>query len=1115
MSAQSNYQLLIEKLDRFIRRYYINQLIRGSLYTVGLLGGLFLAFSIAEYYLYFPSHVRKLLFWSYVLIAVGALTGWVGLPLLRYFRLGQVISHEQAALIIGRHFSNVQDKLLNILQLRSQMDSATSKALIEASIEQKSEAIKLVPFQKAIDLGQNKKYLRYALPPVLLLLLILLINANLITDSTRRIIQNDKEFERPAPFYFLLPQQAALRVVQYEDFPLSVKVEGEVLPQEVFIEVEGYPYRMKRQSADTFTWMFNNVQQDTRFRLVAGRVSSPTYVLEVLRKPNIAGFEVKLDYPAYTGRKDEVLQSIGDLVVPAGTQVEWVFETRFTNQIALAFEQEPQLALAKRIGEGLFAFRKKAMNTQAYKLYVSNEDLPRADSVSYVLSVVPDQYPVISVTSFKDSSLQNVIYFVGDATDDYGLRRLTFNYRIHRAEGATDPPPQQIEVMQPKDKAVQYTWTWDLSQLALQPGDEVTYYFEVWDNDQVNGSKSSRTTLMVHAMPTQEELEAQAEANNEKIKEQLRKAIEESKKVQEELKKLRERMLQEKEIDWQMRKELERLLDKHKTLQQRIEEAKRAFEENKQKQSPTDESLQQKQEQLESLFEEVMDEKTEELLKQLEELMEKLEKEGALDMIEQMEFTDEEMEMELDRLLELFKELEVSHEISKTVEKLEELAQEQEQLSEQTEQTPQGDDQRQQELQEKQQDINEQFEQLQEQVEELIEKNEQLERPKDLGQPQEQMEDIEQDLNDSQQQLQQQQNQKAAQKQKQAAQKMKQMAQQMASQMQAQAMQQMQEDMESLRQLLENLVSLSFEQEDLIGAFGAATPNTPHYVTLVQDQFRIKEDFRIVEDSLQALSKRVFQIESFVTEKVSEVKQHLQHTIGELEERRIPQALEHQQYVMKNLNDLALMLSEVMEQMQQQMAGMMAGAQMCTKPGGAGKEGNVPMDKITQGQKELGEQMRQMRQRMQQGQGGSSEEFAKMAARQAALREALRQKQKELQQQGKGSKELQKLIEEMDRIETDLVNKRLTNEMLRRQQEILTRLLEAERAEREREYDNQRQAETAKTVERKLPPELEAYLRKRKAQIEAFRTVSPALKPYYRTLVETYLRQLKQQQSRG
>lgn len=94
----------------------------------------------------------------------------------------------------------------------------------------------------------------------------------------------------------------------------------------------------------------------------------------------------------------------------------------------------------------------------------------------------------------------------------------------------------------------------------------------------------------------------------------------------------------------------------------------------------------------------------------------------------------------------------------------------------------------------------------------------------------------------------------------------------------------------------------------------------------------------------------------------------------------------------------------------------------------------------------------------------------------------------------------------MDQIERDLVNKRLTNEMLKRQQEILTRLLEHEKAEREREQDEKRQAESARQIQPKMPPALEEYLKKRRAEIEQFRTVSPALKPYYKQLVEEYLK---------
>jgi hypothetical protein len=291
--------------------------------------------------------------------------------------------------------------------------------------------------------------------------------------------------------------------------------------------------------------------------------------------------------------------------------------------------------------------------------------------------------------------------------------------------------------------------------------------------------------------------------------------------------------------------------------------------------------------------------------------------------------------------------------------------------------------------------------------------------------------------------------------------------------------------------------------------------NTPRYIGLTQAQKKIQDDFKVAEDSLYALAKRVIQMESFITEKVGEIKDNMRKSLDNLEERQKPQASEQQQRAMKNLNDLALMLSEVMQQMQMQMSSMMPGSQQCSNPGNNpnGKSGKEPGDKMSEGQKELNEGMKKMKEGMgKEGEGGqqpSSKEFAEMAARHAALRKALKEKQKKLQEQGQGSKELEEIMEQMNKIETELVNKRLSNEMLKRQQDILTRLLEHEKAERQREYDNKRKSETAQEKERKLPPSLEEYIKKREAEIEQFKTVNPSLKPYYKTLVEEYYKSLK------
>lgn len=1110
MAIKDNYQLLVEKLDQFIRKYYVNQLIRGSLYSLGLILILFLGISLLEYYFYFSPGVRKGMFFSFLGVSLLSLSFWVFSPLLHYFRLGKLISHEQAAAIIGNHFEDVQDKLLNILHLKRQSSNLSEQELIMASINQKSEEIKLVPFKSAINLSQNRRYLRYALPPLLLLLIIMLAAPSMIKDSTTRLIRNNQEFERPAPFSFSV-ENPELEVVQFDDFPLTVTVDGEQLPNEVFIDIDNYQYRLKKEAANRFTYRFSNVRKDVDFKLFSSGVESSGYTLEVLRKPNILGFDVKLDYPAYTGRKDEELNSIGDLVIPVGTKVDWVFNAQHTDNIALQFGDAEKQDI-RRFSDDLFTYERRAMRDELYKVFVSNDALPNADSISYTLSVIPDLYPTIEVEKFQDSLDTKLLFFVGEASDDYGLMSLSFNYRLKKAD-EQEGELTSIKLDKSPGKQTQYSYTFDVNELELAPGDAVSYFFEVYDNDAVNGSKSARSNLMLYNVPTVEEFEAMAEANDEQVKEDLKKALEESKKIQEDMKKMREKLLQEKDLDWQSRKELEKMLKRQKELEKQIEEAKEAFEENLKNQeefTETEEKIREKQEQLQELFEEVMDEEMQELMKQIEELLQKLEKDEALEMMEDMEFSDEEMEMELDRLLELFKQLELEQEMQEAVNKLEELAEEQEQLSEETQQ----ENASQEELEKKQEEINEKFEDLKEKMEGIEEKNEELETPRDIGENEEQMEEIQENLNESQEQLQQQQNQKASESQKKAAQQMQQMAQQMSQQMQSGEMQQMQEDMASLRQLLENLVGLSFDQEDLIDNLNRTSINTPKYVALVQDQFKLKDDFRLVQDSLQALSKRVFQIESFITEKVAEINRNISESLEDLEERQKPQASDHQQRTMTNVNDLALMLSEVMNQMQQQMSSMMAGNQMCTKPGGQGQEGNQPKDKISKGQQSINEQLQQLKKRaQQQGQGPTSEEFAKMAARQAALRKALREKQKELQQRGQGNKELQELIDQMDKVETDLVNKKLTNEMMKRQQDILTRLLEHEEAERQREYDEQRKAETAQKKERELPPSIEEYLKKRESEIELYKTVSPSLKPYYKILVEEYFKSLKPAQA--
>lgn len=1109
-SRQGNYQLLISKLDQFTRKFYINKLIRGGLYTIGLLLGLFLLFNILEYYFYFDTGVRKAMFGTYIVTALAAIGGWVILPMTKYLGLGKTISHEQAAQIIGEHFGDVKDRLLNVLQLKKQSESMPNADLISASIDQKTDSIKLVPFKAAIDLTKNRQYLKYAVPPVLALLFIVFAAPSIIKDGTHRLINNNQKFEKAAPFAFML-EETDLKVVQYEDFDLLVNVEGSVLPAEAYIEIDNFQYRLTKKNQDTYGYIFRNVQKDTPFRIFSGAVSSPEQVLTVLAKPSLADFSVKLDYPSYTGRKDEVLDNVGDLVVPEGTTARWTFNTLNTDNVKMAFSSaSADLLEAQRATDARFSYTKKLKKNDYYKVFITNENVPKGDSVSYALNVIKDEYPTISVQEFKDSLERGVVYFVGNASDDYGLSSLTFNYSITNEKGGSRAP-QTIKVGSLSARESDYSHTFDMTALELQPGDNVSYYFEVKDNDAVNGSKSAKTGTMTFAKPTIEEFKEQEDLNEDAIKKNLKDANKNLDKLQEKFKKMREKLLQEKELDWQDKKELEKLLEEQEKLNEQMQKAKEKFDQNlenqKEFQKPS-EQVQEKQEKLQQMFEEALSPEKQELLQKIQEMMQELNKENALEMMEQMEMDNETLDKEMDRLEELYKQLEMEKDVNELTEELEKLAEEQEKLAEKTEKEEAPKEQ----LKEEQEKLNEKMEELEKEMQELEKKNEELTPPKNLGDDnQEQMDDIQEDMEESQEQMDSEDSKGASESQKSAAKKMKQMASGLQSSMQGGEQEQQEEDIKVIRQLLENLVSLSFDQEDLVDELKITNTVTPRYVDLLQEQFKLKDDFKLVEDSLTALATRNDKIEGYVLEKVADIKMDMKKGIKELEERKVPQASDFQRRTMTSVNDLALMLEESMQNMQESMSSSMPGSQQCEKPGGKGKgkSGKVPSDKITEGNKSVGEKLKGMMEKQKGGGKNSAKDFAEAAAKQAAMRKALQDLKKDAQEQGQGIGELEEMIEQMNKIETDLVNKRLDGELLKRQQDITTRLLEAEKAARQREYDNKRKAEVGSDKKRELPPSLQEYLKKREAEVEMYKSVSPALRPYYKSLVDQYYKALK------
>jgi len=1101
-----NYTFLVKKLDEFIRKHYLNQLQRGLIYSSAIILATFILLNFIEYRYYLPALSRKILFFGFLAGSGALLYKLVGEPLLHFYRLGKIISHEQAAQVIGRHFSNVQDRLLNILQLKKQSEVLAEKELIEASISQKIESIRLVPFASAIDLRKNRKYLRYLILPMLVLIAIMIGAPNIIKDGTTRLIHNSTHYEKPAPFRFTV-NNPLLRVMQYEDFVLDVSVSGDVLPENVFIKIDDYAYKMNKKSVSEYQYNFINLQQSQEFVLTAAGYDSKPYTLEVLPKPMIVNFDIRLDYPAYTGRKDETVKNMGDLNVPEGTKAKWELHASNTNEISFRFNEKQ--ASAGRTGEELFTLNETLMQSGYYTVKISNEYLRDADSISYSITVIPDMSPRISVQPVEDSATLKYLYFMGEISDDYGLSKLQLKYKI-QDENGVDKSSEYTAIPVPftKGQYSQFSHFWDLSALHLQPGESVIYFFEVWDNDAIHGSKSTRSTALQYKMPSLEQLEKETRQQNEELKSDLDKSISKADELKKEIRETQEKLLQKKNLSWEDKKSIEDLLEKQKSLEETIRKMQEEFNNNisrQQEYKNVNEDILRKQQKLQELFNEVLTPEMKEMFEKLNSLLDQLNLDEMMENLKDFELSQEQLEHELDRMLELFKKLEFEQKLSETIDRLSELAKKQEELSEETKNESRSNE----ELSKEQEKLNEEFKKIEESLKELEGIKKELGDENAFNDTKEDAKQAVQEMSKSSENLRQNKNKKASENQKNAAQKMQEMSEQLARMMEQMQMEELELDMEAIRQLLENLVTLSLEQEDLMEQVSKASINDPKYVSLTKKQQDIKDDTEMVKDSLFALSKRVFQLQTFINREVAEVSKNIEKSIDELADRKKAEANMHQQYVMTGFNNLALMLSETLQQMQQQMASAMPGTQQCQKKGGKG----MPTPKLSQLQQQLNDQITQMQESLKKGPQGSkgksgmSKELAQQAAQQAAIREALKKLNQEENSDGKLGN-LEKLMEEMNKTETELYNKQYTEEMKKRQQEILTRLLDVEKSIREREQGEQRESKTADEIARQTPPSLEKYLKQREAEIQLYKTVPPELKPYYRQLIENYFKSI-------
>lgn len=1032
-ARMDNYRKIEDKLRRFIRKYYKNKLLKGLiLFTAaGLL--YFIAIVSLEYFLWLGRTGRSILFWVFILVEVFLFSFYIIYPLSQLLRFAKGISQEDASALIGRHFPEVSDKLLNLLQLKK---NNRSSELLMAGIDQKSAELQPIPFSAAVNFRSSLKYLKFAVIPVLIIaVLIFTGNSSVFSDGYTRVVHYNKAFEPPAPFNFQIVNED-LRTRENEDFKLVVSTKGKLLPERVSIHFNGQTYFLKNIETGRFEYDFKNLNNSVDFYLSANDVRSPEYRIKIVKVPKLLGFEMYADYPSYTGLKDEKMKGTGNLKVPEGTHVSWNFVTRDTRQLKIVTRDS---SIILEPIEDLFDFQKRVYSDFNYSVSTANENISDYEKLDYEIKVIKDEYPEIQLEHRRDSIDNSVQYFKGKISDDYGIKKLEL---VYYKEGKSDSL-KTVNISISPGNFYEFLYSFP-GNLELGKGENYEFYFRVFDNDAVHGSKSVKSSVFSYREKSKEEIEEEKLQSQQQAIGEFNKSIEGLKDAEEELKEISRTQKEKENLSYNERKQLENFMERQKKQMELMKNYSEKLKKNLKEDASTDVQKEDYSKDLKERLERTEErlEKNEDLLKELQELSEKINREELGEKLEQLSKNNHSETRNLEQLLELTKKYYVQEKKQKLARELEKLGKKQEQISDDSKENNT----------ENQKQLQQKFEDFQEQMDQLEKDNSGMKNPEDLDRDKQEEKKIKEDQKDAEELLNNSQKNDASKKQKSAGKKMRTMAEKMKQQSSMQSMQQLDADISSLRQILDNLVIFSFEQEDLMKDFRKLRDDNPVYAEKLKKQNVLREHFRHIDDSLYSLALKNPLINEKITENLTNVEFDIEKSLERLSENQLPQALASQQYVITGANNLAYLLSNILSSLQQMMNPQM----------GKGKgEGEFQLPDIIQQQEALEQQMEQELNKKNHGeQEGDSEEengrIMEMYQQEEQIREQL-EKLMNNKGQGNSYKQLERNIE---KIEKELLDKGINNSSLENIRNLKHQLLKLENARLQQGEDNKRESKT-------------------------------------------------------
>jgi len=1073
MNTENSFRTFKQKLDSLNRKIVLIKFVSALLVFTGLAFLILFTAVILESLFYFSKTTK---IYIDILIFTGLATSffYAFRHLIIYiFFIDKDVHFKSIARRIGDKYPKVKDRLLNAFEIYSQKEHLKkiySPSLIENVVERDINPYLKYDFNVVLNRTDIRKNGIRLLSLTIIIALITIPFYDSFGNAFGRLINPSKNAHFSIPDITVYPGNTS---VIYGD-SLKIKIDTENLENlTLFIKKESqFNYDKVNFSDKDYEYQINNIKEPVNYyvtgekkitELRSLKTESDKYRIKVITRPIVKVLRAEIKYPSYTGIEETTLEeNIGDIFAIKGSSVELKFVSNKTIQQAfLDFETGKDHKFDVFGNKGQVNFKVK--ENDRYKIILQDTSgIFNSNPIEYRITATYDELPFIEIITpgknvdLADDLLLPLSFKIGD---DFGISSLWLFYtKIYEEnKGDAEIPPKntfdkiEIPLKDFSGMLREVYYNWDMNSLKLLPSNKVFYYAAVYDNDRVSGFKKAESEIYYARVPSMYELYEEVEKEQEKNIVDLEKVYEEGKKFKETLEKLNLEIKKSREIDWEKKKALKDAAKKKDELMEKVDKIEKNLQKLAQKLNKnnlTAEETLKKYFELQKILDEIKSPELKKALKELRESIDKFNKDKAKSEMDKMVMDQEEFLRKIERTLSILKHIKKEQQLDELVKKVEELVKrENEVLNKLKDKDTDLNN-----LAKKQDKIGKDIDNFETDFEDI--RKEMMTEPL---MPQQLMDNISEQLKKEQlgklssetRTNIQVGNKDAASKQ---GQHLRNNLEEIKNDLQM-AKDRMvnnfkQKVLNEFRKITYDLLSLSEIQEGLRNRTAEMKPNSPSLTEVAEKQLDAMSALNRTANNMLNLSNETFFVTPEMGKAVSYAMIEMRSGLNMFEERNPTNSARHQSNALANLNKAVMEINSAMNSIKKSESGggleeyLKRLAEMAKKQEGINK---ATIKLPTENRLKIGER-------------GQAE---RLAYEQEMLRKTLEQLQKEMGKRSEILGDMKKIAEDMKKVSEELKNADIDNRTLKRQERILSRLLDAQRSLHQRDYSRKRLAETA------------------------------------------------------